>query len=70
MNSMQLRAALFLIATLAAGPALAYMGPGAGLGMLGSLLAVAGALLVAVLGIFVLPLRLILKKRRKGQARA
>ena len=70
MNFMQLRAVLFLIALLAAAPALAYMGPGAGLGMLGSLLAVAGALLVAVLGIVVLPLRIILKKRRKSQASA
>jgi hypothetical protein len=67
---MQLRVALFLIGLLAAAPALAYMGPGAGLGMLGSLVAVLGALLVALLGLVILPLRIIMKKRRKGHAAA
>jgi hypothetical protein len=55
----------FLAALLAAGPALAYMGPGAGLGMLGSLIAVIGAVILAVLGILILPVRMLLKKRRK-----
>ena len=51
-----LRAALvFLAAMLFAAPASAYMGPGAGLGMLGSLVAVIGAVLVALVGIIVLP---------------
>lgn len=57
---------VFLAAMLAAAPAAAYMGPGAGLGMLGSLLAVIGAVLIAVFGILVLPIRIILKKRRKA----
>lgn len=56
---------LLAIALLAAPSAFAYMGPGAGLGMLGSLVAVIGAVLVAVFGIIVLPVRMILKKRRK-----
>lgn len=57
----------FLAAALfAAGPAAAYMGPGAGLGMIGSFFAVAGAVLIAVLGIIVLPIRMIMKKRRKA----
>lgn len=56
----------FFAALLAAGPALAYMGPGAGLGMLGSLVAVIGAVILAVLGILILPVRMLLKKRRKG----
>jgi hypothetical protein len=55
----------FCAAMLAAGPALAYMGPGAGLGMLGSLVAVIGAVILAILGILILPLRMLLKKRRK-----
>jgi hypothetical protein len=56
----------FLAALLTAGPAAAYMGPGAGLGMIGSLVAVIGAVLIAVLGIVILPVRMILKKRRKA----
>ncbi len=60
------RLAVFLAAMLAAGPAAAYMGPGAGLGMLGSVLAVIGAVLVALFGLLVLPVRMILKRRRKA----
>ena len=56
----------FAGALLAAGPAAAYMGPGAGLGMIGSLVAVIGAVLIALLGIVILPVRMILKKRRKA----
>lgn len=56
-----------LLATVATS-AHAYMGPGAGLGMLGSVLAVVGAVLVAVVGIVLLPLRMLLKKRRKSRA--
>lgn len=57
----------FLVAAfLAAGPAAAYMGPGAGLGMVGSVVAVIGAVLIALLGIVILPVRMILKKRRKA----
>ena len=53
---------------LASSSAAAYMGPGAGLGMLGSLLAVGGALLLAITGIIVLPVRMVLKRRRKAAA--
>ena len=55
-----------LAVTAIPGTALAYMGPGAGLGMIGSLVAVIGAVLIALLGIVVLPVRMILKKRRKA----
>ena len=50
------RLAVFLAAMLPAAPAAAYMGPGAGLGMLGSLLAVAGAILLALAGLYTLSL--------------
>ena len=50
------------------GTAAAYMGPGAGLGMLGSLVAVIAALGLAALGLVLLPVRLILKRRRNAQA--
>jgi hypothetical protein len=58
----------FLTAMLASSSAAAYMGPGAGLGMIGSLLAVGGALLLAIIGIIVLPVRMMLKRRRKASA--
>jgi hypothetical protein len=57
---------IFVAAMLLATSANAYMGPGAGLGMLGSVVAVIGAVLIAVFGILVLPIRMIMKKRRKG----
>lgn len=53
-------------AIMVPGTALAYVGPGAGLGMIGSLIAVVGAVLVAVLGLIILPFRM-LKKRRKAK---
>ena len=63
-----MRVAAFLVAMLAAMPAVAYMGPGAGLGMLGSLAAVIGAVLVAVVAIVWMPIRILLKRRRKEGA--
>ena len=61
-----MKTAIFVLLALVATPASAYMGPGAGLGMVGSLIAVIGAVVVAVFGILVLPIRMIMKKRRKG----
>jgi hypothetical protein len=51
-------------AILAPGAALAYVGPGAGLGMIGSLIAVVGVFLVAVLGLLILPFRMLQKRRQ------
>jgi hypothetical protein len=62
------RLVAFLVAMLAAAPAAAYMGPGAGLGMLGSLAAVIGAVLVALVAIVWMPIRILLKRRRKEGA--
>jgi hypothetical protein len=62
-----------VIALLAAVPlaAQAYVGPGAGVGMVGSLLAVLGAVLLAIVGLILWPLRMI-KKRwyTKGGSKA
>ncbi len=70
--SIPLAAAVALAAGLAAGPAHAYMGPGVGLSALGSVLAFAVALLLAVVGFVWLPLkRLIgLLRRRSGERAA
>jgi hypothetical protein len=55
----------FCGAMAAAGPAIAYMGPGAGLGMLSSLFAVLGVVLLALLGVILFPVRMLLKFIRK-----
>ena len=61
---------ILIAAMLFSSTANAYMGPGAGLGMIGSLVAVVGAVLIAVFGILVLPIRMIMKKRRKDAGKA
>ena len=56
----------------AAGSAAAYLGPGAGLGMLSSLFAVLGVVLLALLGVILFPIRMLLKfirKRGRGEVR-
>jgi Flp pilus assembly protein TadB len=45
--------------------AIAYIGPGAGLGMIGSLIAIAVVALIVVLGLVIYPIRLMRKKRRE-----
>ncbi len=46
-----------------AGVAAAYLGPGAGLGMIGSLIAILFVGLVIVLGLVIYPIKLLRKKR-------
>lgn len=45
--------------------AFAYVGPGAGLGAIVSLVAVAAGVLIALVGLVVFPLRLLLKRRNR-----
>jgi len=59
---------LLAVLSLMSGPAFAYIGPGAGLGMIGSLLAVVAAIVVALVGIIVYPIR-VWKKKREQQAK-
>ncbi len=56
---------IFLFSVLIANSAEAYMGPGAGLGMVGSLIAVGVAALVIVFGLFLYPIRLLLKRLKQ-----
>jgi hypothetical protein len=58
-----------MFAATVAAPALAYVGPGAGLGVLGALLAVLTAVLATVVGLVVWPLRMAMR-RRKGKTSA
>ncbi len=48
-------------------PVVAYVGPGAGLGMLGSLISVAVVVLMAIVGLVVLPIRMMMKKKKKSE---
>ena len=64
-----IKALVLIAAFFAPGTAAAYMGPGAGLGMLGSLVAVVAAVALAVFGLVLLPVRMILKRRRKASAK-
>lgn len=62
----KLAACLGATLTLAwAGPALAYIGPGAGLSLLGALWAVGAAILAAMLFLLLWPLRRLLRQRRQ-----
>ena len=60
---------LGLALSLTPSPAAAYVGPGIGLGLLGTLIAVVGAVLVGLFGIILYPISLLRKKlRRRDEA--
>lgn len=64
-----MRVVAFALTLLAsAAPAYAYMGPGAGLAFLGSLLALIGAVLIGALGVIWYPLKRLLHLRHEGEA--
>lgn len=46
----------------------AYIGPGAGMSVIASLLAVGGAVLLALFGLVLFPIRMILKARARARA--
>lgn len=53
-----------LVLALAAGPVNAYIGPGAGISVLGSLLGILATILVAIGAILFWPVRKLLKRRK------
>ena len=57
--------ALAMCAGAFAPDAMAYVGPGAGLGVLGAMLAILAAVLATVLGLILWPVRMILRRRKK-----
>ena len=61
---------LVLVAAVAAVPVQAYAGPGAGLSMIGSLVALVGALLAGIFGFVWFPMKRMMKKRKAAQAEA
>lgn len=46
-------------------PAVAYVGPGAGLSAIGSLIALVGAIVVAIFGFLWYPLKRLMRKKQK-----
>jgi disulfide bond formation protein DsbB len=65
-----LRIITILLLALAAGPAQAYVGPGAGISVLGSLLGILATILVAIGAIVFWPVRKLLKRRKAAAAAA
>lgn len=64
------RIVLIALALLISAPAVAYIGPGAGISVLGSLLGILATIVVAIGAIVMWPLRKMLKKRRQAAAEA
>ena len=50
--------------------ALAYVGPGAGLGVLGAALAMLAAIVVTVIGVIVWPMRMLMRRRKQRASEA
>ena len=65
-----MRALMFCLAWLAPGSAHAYIGPGAGISAVGSLLTLSAAVLLAIVGFVWYPVKRLMKKRRKARAKA
>lgn len=55
-----------LMTGLMASPAAAYIGPGAGLGAIGTVFAVIGAILLMIVGFIWYPVKRLLKRIRKS----
>lgn len=62
--------AALLALLLPAGPAAAYIGPGAGITMLGALWSVLVAIVLAVAAVLYWPIKMLLRRRRKADAPA
>ena len=60
--------ALAILVALWADPAAAYIGPGAGITMLGALWGVVVAVFLAIGAVLFWPIRILLRKRRKNAA--
>jgi membrane protein implicated in regulation of membrane protease activity len=59
-----LRITALLLLALIAGPATAYVGPGAGISVLGSLLGILATIFVAIGAILFWPVRKMMKRRK------
>jgi len=57
-----------LVLSLAAQPALAYVGPGLGLATIGAIIGGLAAVVLAIVGVFWYPIRSAMKKRKAAAA--
>ncbi len=55
---------------LIAGPAMAYIGPGAGLTAIGTVLALVGAVVLAIFGFVWYPIKRFMRKRKESRTKA
>jgi hypothetical protein len=62
------RFAVGLCACVFAPAAFAYVGPGAGLGVLGAMLAIFAAVLATIVGLVLWPVRMLMRRRRRNAA--
>ena len=53
-----------------AGPAMAYIGPGAGLTAIGTVLALVGAVVLAIFGFVWYPIKRYMRKRKESRTKA
>ena len=65
------RLSFFILITFASFPSVAqaYVGPGAGLSAIGTVIAVVGAVLLAIVGFLWYPIKRLFKQRLKGKER-
>lgn len=64
---MRFLASFLILLAMMAEPAFAYIGPGAGLGAIGSLLGMIAAVFVAIFGFVWYPIKRILKGRKSSR---
>ncbi|WP_118134937.1 hypothetical protein [Oceanicella sp. SM1341] len=69
MKKTEIAICLMVAALTVPGTAMAYVGPGAGLSLLGALWALVAALGTALVFVAIWPIRKMLRRRRAGQAR-
>ena len=62
------RFVLLVVALTVAPAALAYIGPGAGISLLGSIFSIVGAIFLAVFAVLLWPIRKMFKRRKKARA--
>ena len=65
-----LKLLVIFLSLLASSTAVAYIGPGAGISVLGSLLGILGTIVVAIGAILFWPIRKMLKRRKAAAAAA
>jgi len=67
-TSKSVRIAVLLLAALAVGSAHAYVGPGAGLTAIGTVIALIGAILLALVGFVWYPVKRLLSRKKTDQS--